>query len=504
MPGEKSVYQLKVTLDDSKPPIWRRILVPENITLYNLHDILQIVMGWTDSHLHMFTIERQIYGNPEDDEYGDLGTKNENRYRLNQLSLREKSRFSYEYDFGDSWDHTILVEKILSPEKGVHYPVCIKGKRACPPEDVGGVWGYEGFLEAIADPEHEEHDEYLEWIGDDFDPEAFDVDEVNEALHALQPVRGRRTARSGPEDDFDFMPSDEEQKELAEKLSAWAENLNTEQQEVFEALPLRRDMLAFLEYLSENRTVGTQSTGNLPLKAVHAICEKFVKPPVLEEIVGDKTYKVRSEDKVWPLLFVHTLAFFTNLVTGGQSQTWKVTEDGQLFPQLPPPIQVFYLFSHWWAQIDWTIAFPVSGLADGLPVDFKPAALESLRKLTAGEYAPYKPFADQLIAQSGLEWPIEDQTSAQSIMRSVVERVLVDPMVKFGVLECQYGKENIAGHDFTKLASIRLTSVGTGLLELLAGAMRLQIRLIRFWSVGGKSRKKSQPYGWLFDYLHFC
>src|SRR3990172_9138951 len=91
MPGEKSVYQLKVTLDDSKPPIWRRILVAENTTLYSLHDILQIVMGWTDSHLHMFTIERQIYGNPEDDEFGDLGTKNEIRYRLNQLGLREKS-----------------------------------------------------------------------------------------------------------------------------------------------------------------------------------------------------------------------------------------------------------------------------------------------------------------------------------------------------------------------------------------------------------------------------
>ena len=113
MSGDKSVYQLKVTLDDSKPPIWRRILVSENITLDSLHEILQIVMGWENYHLHMFTINGQIYGDPEDDEYGYLGTKNEARYRLDQLSLREKSKFSYEYDFGDSWDHTILVEKIL-------------------------------------------------------------------------------------------------------------------------------------------------------------------------------------------------------------------------------------------------------------------------------------------------------------------------------------------------------------------------------------------------------
>jgi hypothetical protein len=222
MPADKSVYQLKVTLDDSKPPIWRRILFPGNFTLYNLHEILQIVMGWEDYHLHMFNINDQIYGDPEDDEDGDLGTKNETRYRLDRLGLHEKSKFSYEYDFGDSWDHAILVEKILPPENGVHYPVCVQGKRACPPEDVGGVWGYQDFLEAIADPEHEEHDEYLAWIGGDFDPEAFDLDEVNEALRAFEPACGRRTVRSAPEEDFDFMPSEEEQRATAEKLANWA------------------------------------------------------------------------------------------------------------------------------------------------------------------------------------------------------------------------------------------------------------------------------------------
>lgn len=467
MSADKSVYQLKVTLDGSKPPIWRRILVPGNTTLYNLHDILQIVMGWENYHLHMFTIDGQIYGDPEDDEYGDLGTKDETRYRLDRLGLREKSKFSYEYDFGDSWDHTILVEKILPPENGVHYPVCIQGKRACPPEDVGGVWGYQGFLEAIADPEHEEHEEYLVWIGGEFDPEAFDLDEVNQALRAFEPARDRRMVRYEPEEVSDFMPSEAEQRAAAEKLGNWAENLDQEQRDAFETLSLRRDMVTFLEYLAENRTVGTQSTGNLPLKAVHAIGKTFVKPLVLEETIGDKTYKIRSEDEVWPLLFVHTLAFQAKLVTGGQSKIWKVTEDGQLFPQLPHPVQIFFLFSHWWEYIDWTIAFPVSGLADGLPVNFKRAALESLLRLYTGENSPYKPFADDLIAKSGLEWPIEDQDSAQSIMRSVIERVLVDPMVRFGVLECQYGTENIHDHDFTKLASIRLTPAGKGMLDLL-------------------------------------
>jgi hypothetical protein len=244
------------------------------------------------------------------------------------------------------------------------------------------------------------------------------------------------------------MPSEEVQRATAEKLGNWAENLNQEQKDAFETLPIRRDVITFLEYLEENRTVGTQSTGNLPLKAVHAIGETFVKPLVLEETIGDKTYKVRSEDEVWPLVFVHTLAYFANLVTGGPSRIWKVTADGQLFPQLPSPIQVFYLFTCWWAQIDWAIAYPVSGLADGLPMDFKAEALESLRKLPEGVSTPYEPFADDLIAQSGLEWPSQDQTMVQTIKRSVIKRVLVDPMVRFGVLECQYGTENIGRHDY--------------------------------------------------------
>ena len=109
----KTVYQIKVTLMGSKPPIWRRILIADTTTLYRLHTILQTVMGWQDYHLHMFTVNEQIYDDPEDDEYGDLGTKNEARFKLNQVLGRKGSRFRYEYDFGDSWEHELIVEKIL-------------------------------------------------------------------------------------------------------------------------------------------------------------------------------------------------------------------------------------------------------------------------------------------------------------------------------------------------------------------------------------------------------
>lgn len=182
MPTPTSIYQIKVTLDDSKPPIWRRFLVADTATLSQLHTILQIVMGWEGYHLHMFDINGQIYGDPEDDETGLMETKNEARFKLNRLVGREGFKFRYEYDFGDGWSHNLLVEKILPAEEEALYPLCIKGKRACPPEDVGGVWGYDDFLEAIANPNHPERKEMLEWIGADFDPEFFDMDDVNERL----------------------------------------------------------------------------------------------------------------------------------------------------------------------------------------------------------------------------------------------------------------------------------------------------------------------------------
>jgi hypothetical protein len=181
------IYQIKVTLEYSKPPIWRRIQVPGDANLRKLHRVLQEVMGWSDYHLHRFIVGEAYYGEPHPD-YEDFGfqLRDEKRVKLAQIVPGEKFKFFYEYDFGDGWEHQLLVEKILPPEPGVHYPRCLKGKRACPPEDVGGVWGYDSFLEAIRDPDHPEHDDMLEWIGGEFDPEAFDLDEINAALKGIR------------------------------------------------------------------------------------------------------------------------------------------------------------------------------------------------------------------------------------------------------------------------------------------------------------------------------
>jgi hypothetical protein len=177
------IYQVKVTLKDSKPPIWRRIQVPGDVRLDTLHRILQVVMGWDDYHLHQFIVGGEYYGEPHPDyEVWGPEMRDETRVRLRQIAPREKSRFVYEYDFGDGWEHALLVEKILPSEPGVDYPRCIKGKRACPPEDVGGVWGYYDFLETISNPDDPEHDDMLDWIGGEFDPEHFDLDEINAEL----------------------------------------------------------------------------------------------------------------------------------------------------------------------------------------------------------------------------------------------------------------------------------------------------------------------------------
>jgi hypothetical protein len=137
-------------------------------------------MGWTNSHMHAFLVDGVEYGVPDP----EMEFKNELRAKLNKVAPYEKSKFRYEYDFGDDWDHNILVEKILPVDTLVKYPRCIGGKRACPPEDCGGVWGYVNLLEAIADPEHEQHREMLEWIGNEFDPEAFDMEAISQLLSA--------------------------------------------------------------------------------------------------------------------------------------------------------------------------------------------------------------------------------------------------------------------------------------------------------------------------------
>jgi hypothetical protein len=177
-----SILQVKISLlGSSKPPVWRRLLIPADIRLDRLHGVIQAAMGWEDYHMHVFSDGSCEYGlAPE------LGHRDERKATLGRLLKQEGERIRYTYDFGDDWEHEIVVEKVLAAEPGVRYPICVAGKGACPPEDCGGVWGYEHLREVLTDPADEEHGEMLEWLGlqtsAEFDPARFNVDEVNSAL----------------------------------------------------------------------------------------------------------------------------------------------------------------------------------------------------------------------------------------------------------------------------------------------------------------------------------
>ena len=189
------VFQLKVTLLGTKPPIWRRLLVPATLTLAQLHDLLQTAMGWQDCHLHEFSAGERLFGklNPEDRLMGMPPVENERTVRLSSLLGRIGAKVRYTYDMGDGWEHNIVLEKRLSADPGTAYPVCTGGKRACPPEDCGGIGGFYNLLDAVGDPAHERHEELLDWVGEDYDPDAFSIDQINQML---TPLRRRRSNAS--------------------------------------------------------------------------------------------------------------------------------------------------------------------------------------------------------------------------------------------------------------------------------------------------------------------
>jgi hypothetical protein len=184
--AKPSVYQLKITLLDIKPPIWRRIQVPSTLLLCCLHDAFQAVLGWTDSHLHMFEKDGKNWGVPESDELGDLEIVDESQVTVGKVLIAEGDSLIYVYDFGDDWRHSVVLEKVTPSDAVPTKPVCIGGKRRCPPEDVGGPPGYQNFLEVIFQPGHAEFESYREWAGDHVHAEEFNIKAVNEILNGMR------------------------------------------------------------------------------------------------------------------------------------------------------------------------------------------------------------------------------------------------------------------------------------------------------------------------------
>lgn len=179
-----AVYRIKITLQDTDPVIWRRIET-KDVTLEKLHEVIQTAMGWTNSHLHQFEIAGTRYMHPRFmmGDFDDMGAIDYSGIRISDLVSQHgsKLRMGYEYDFGDGWQHAVVLEKVTESETGAKYPRCIDGARACPPEDVGGVYGFADYVAAITNPHHSEHDELLEWNGP-FDPAQFDAAKATQRM----------------------------------------------------------------------------------------------------------------------------------------------------------------------------------------------------------------------------------------------------------------------------------------------------------------------------------
>ncbi len=176
-----SVYTLKVTLREVSPPVWRRVVVRSETTLPKLARMLEAAMGWQSYHLHMFDVGGVLFGEPDEDFDSD-SVIDDRKITVQQVLPGVGSTLRFDYDFGDGWEHDVQVESIAQAEERKRYPICVDGERACPPEDCGGVPGYERVLAALSDPAHPEHDDTVEWLEDGFDPAQFDVVAANRRL----------------------------------------------------------------------------------------------------------------------------------------------------------------------------------------------------------------------------------------------------------------------------------------------------------------------------------
>ncbi|HEY5038211.1 MAG TPA: plasmid pRiA4b ORF-3 family protein [bacterium] len=193
----KSIFQLKVTLKDINPPLWRQLLVSPSTTLFELHDVLQLAMGWTDSHLHEF-IKGDDHFQPPDpnpDPFNETEYTDSRDVPLSRVLFKPGDHLDYLYDFGDAWEHDIVLEEILSAEPLRQYPLCLAGARACPPEDCGSTTGYENLVEAMKNPNHPDREDLITWFGRPYDPEEFDLGLINRDLEDPEKAWTRKIER---------------------------------------------------------------------------------------------------------------------------------------------------------------------------------------------------------------------------------------------------------------------------------------------------------------------
>jgi hypothetical protein len=344
--------------------------------------------------------------------------------------------------------------------QGLRLPQCLAGERACPPEDVGGIGGYAGFLEALADAGHPEHQSYLRWIGGAFDPEAFDLEVVNVRLGERERERRAGEWRVPPDGGGTATGELFDESDMRSEFSAQDEKTARD-------APLRRDILTLISYLRDNKVTGTTSTGNLPLKAVAEVSSAFVDPPILEIKVGKRIFRIRSEWEVWPVYSAHMLSNAAGLIEGGLGRRWRLTQKGERFLSNSAALQVLKLLHSWWYRVDWIIAVRFDIFGDLLSPAFPTVALSLLRALPVEQSVPFESFVEQFIEESGWTWsPDDSNTTLREIGRELT-RMLVDPLEGLRVLSTERETEGNPPFELTNLQSFSISGFGRTMIEAL-------------------------------------
>jgi len=232
-------------------------------------------------------------------------------------------------------------------------------------------------------------------------------------------------------------------------------------------LPLRRDMVTLLTYVRDHKVTGTKSTGNMPLKAIREVTAQFVEPPVLDHTIGDHVYKLRTEDDVWALQFLHILASVGGLLIAEPGRRWQLTPSAPKFLEADPLFQLSLLLSVWWFEVNWLVAFPFGGIGEYLPDPFEQITLARLRALRVGTEIAFEAFADTLIERTGLTWTAPNMSYARDSLHFAVRRTVIDVLDDFGSVACTYHDHPLVP-EFKELDAFKLTPLGAALLDSLS------------------------------------
>jgi len=235
-----------------------------------------------------------------------------------------------------------------------------------------------------------------------------------------------------------------------------------------QVLPLRRDMVTLLTFVHDNKVVGTQGTGNMPLKAVREVTARFVKPPELDTTIGDHTYRLRSEAHVWPLYFLHILAEVGNLLAIAPARRWRLTSIGRQFLGTAPLLQVPFSLTTWWYEVNWLVAYPFQGMGDALPPSFNLTTLARLRSLPTASPISLAEFADGLIEETGLTWTAQHSSAATKLLRGSITRMVITILAAFGAVKPEYREEPLGKGTISKLVTFEITPFGKALLDAVA------------------------------------